>query len=444
MATFDNGESGLSVRNKINAVLPHADGTAGELVINDAGADVDFRVESDTNANAFFVDGASGNVGIGATPSSRLHVSGGDINLATNATYVRSVTSGGTDVRMLGINASNIAYVGPIDSGPTTTIFSASTSVTTAIFNTSGTEKMRIDASGNVGIGTAAPSTKLEVIGNLRLKANTTVEGAFQQISFPAGIYEKAAIRGISTGTTDSGALAFLTAPPGDLVTERLRIDASGNLGLGVVPSAWRGDKAAQLPWGAVSSGYEYSINVASVAYRDNANWRYQVTGQTPARYEQLNGTHRWYVAPSGTAGTTITFTQAMTLDASGNLGIGTTSPGQRLDIQNAAFQNTVLRISSGSGTTGNFKRLEFTDNAGALVTGSITSFGSAQGSGNDYAMTFTVNAAERMRIDSNGNVLIGTATSGASRLRISGLPTSSAGLSAGDVWNDGGTLKIA
>jgi hypothetical protein len=44
-------------------------------------------------------------------------------------------------------------------------------------------------------------------------------------------------------------------------------------------------------------------------------------------QYEQNAGTHKFYIAPSGTAGNAITLTQAMTLDASGNLGIGTTSP---------------------------------------------------------------------------------------------------------------------
>jgi hypothetical protein len=43
-----------------------------------------------------------------------------------------------------------------------------------------------------------------------------------------------------------------------------------------------------------------------------------------------------------------------------------------------------------------------------------------------------------------NGKVLIGTSSAGSSKLRVSGLPTSATGLSAGDIWNDSGTLKIA
>jgi hypothetical protein len=85
----------------------------------------------------------------------------------------------------------------------------------------------------NLGIGTSSPGQRLDVRGNLALSAASATVNGFQEISFPAGIYGKAAIRGISTGTTDAGALAFLTAPAGDVPTERARLDSSGNLGIG-------------------------------------------------------------------------------------------------------------------------------------------------------------------------------------------------------------------
>jgi hypothetical protein len=109
-----------------------------------------------------------------------------------------------------------------------------------------------------------------------------------------------------------------------------MSLNASGNLGLGVTLSAWIDDKALQLPQGSVSSGYEYGISVAAGAYRSASNiWRYTQSVQPVSRFNQLNGTYQWFTAPSGTAGNPITFTQAMTLDASGNLLVGTTSNPQ-------------------------------------------------------------------------------------------------------------------
>lgn len=88
MATFNNGESGLSVRTKLNNVMQHADGTASTLVLNDAAADVDIRMRSLGDANAFFLDGGTSNIGIGtATATSKLTVIG-DANVAGTATAI--------------------------------------------------------------------------------------------------------------------------------------------------------------------------------------------------------------------------------------------------------------------------------------------------------------------------------------------------------------------
>jgi hypothetical protein len=178
---------------------------------------------------------------------------------------------------------------------------------------------------------------------------------------------------------------------------EKMRLDSSGNLGLGVTPSAWVGDKALQVIWGSISSGYEYSVNVSSVAYRDNATWRYQVSSQAPARYEQITGQHRWYTAPSGTAGNAISFTQAMTLDASGNLGIGASSPGNRLYVSGPQASPQIRA------TDGNVDAyIAYSSGTGASAVNYL-------GTGSNHPQVFITNNVERGRFTIDGDFIVGS-----------------------------------
>jgi hypothetical protein len=109
--------------------------------------------------------------------------------------------------------------------------------------------------------------------------------------------------------------------------TKKMTLDASGNLGLGVVPSAWGSAyKASQATYGSLYSAAYSMLGLSAGGYNDNTNWLHTQSGQVASRYEQAGGAHSWYTAPSGTAGAAITFTQAMTLDAGGNLLLGLTS----------------------------------------------------------------------------------------------------------------------
>jgi hypothetical protein len=104
-----------------------------------------------------------------------------------------------------------------------------------------------------------------------------------------------------------------------------MRIDSAGNVGIGVTPSAWSGYTALQTLRTSVagdSSGSAYF----SANWYNNAGDKYIANGYA-TQYVQYSGVHAWKTAASGTAGNAITFTQAMTLDASGNLGVGTSSP---------------------------------------------------------------------------------------------------------------------
>ena len=137
--------------------------------------------------------------------------------------------------------------------------------------------------------------------------------------------------------------------------TERLRVDSSGNLGLGVTPSAWGGTfKAVQVRSAAFADNNAGDAYVFANGYFDGTNIRYYMSGEAAGYYAIENGASKWYNAPSGTAGDAITFTQAMTLDASGNLLVGTTSNpgggfgGERF-VVNTAGNTALFRTTAGS-----------------------------------------------------------------------------------------------
>jgi hypothetical protein len=128
----------------------------------------------------------------------------------------------------------------------------------------------------------------------------------------------------VDAAAVDDKILAFID--PGAGVV-RMALDSSGNLGLGVSPSAWGSTfRALQMTGAASIAGTtDPSLQVSQNAYYNGTNWIYSTTGAA-SNYNQAGGVHAWRIAASGTAGNTISFTQAMTLDASGNLAVGTTT----------------------------------------------------------------------------------------------------------------------
>jgi hypothetical protein len=152
---------------------------------------------------------------------------------------------------------------------------------------------------------------------------------------------------------------------------ERARIDSSGNLGLGVIPSPWDTFTASFQIDGASLSGLgANNTALASNAYYQGA-WKYYGTGSA-SLYQQVAGQHQWSVAGAGTAGNAITFTQALTLNANGALalqgaasanGVGITFPATQSASSNA---NTLDDYEEGTWTP--------TDASGAGLSLSNTS----------------------------------------------------------------------
>jgi hypothetical protein len=145
------------------------------------------------------------------------------------------------------------------------------------------------------------------------------------------------------------------------------------NLGLGVTPSAWQDSGPGQTALQTMSWALSNDANShyqTNNAYYGSGAWRY-IASKLATRYDQdaASGTHKWFNAPSGTAGDAISFTQAMTLDSSGNFLVGSTSStGERVQFLGTAGAGTMKVQVGADGNNGIGFR-----NASGTTVGSIT-----------------------------------------------------------------------
>ena len=249
---------------------------------------------------------------------------------ATSATtsFTMGNTTGFGTITGAGTNGGSITFSGATRATYPSAIQYAGT--TQIWYNESlGSEYMRLTSTG-LGIGTTSPAYKLDVTGGARVTSNVGIGSNYD-----------AAVRLYVTGSDNTSAniAALIVRADGQQIANfrndhfvtlgngAFKLDTSGNLGLGVTPSTgWSAPaKAFQISGTGSIAGYgSNEIDVSTNIYY-SGGYKY-LTGAAAASYQQNAGQHQWYNAPSGTAGTAITFTQAATLDASGNFLVGTTS----------------------------------------------------------------------------------------------------------------------
>jgi hypothetical protein len=318
----------------------------------------------------------------------------------TNAGKRMSISSGGT------VKADAFA---PLDNG--TSIIDFATDNIIKLFTTS-TERMRIDSSGNVGIGTTSPSNKLEVDGNIAVKTTSGNSG----IKIITNNTSEAFLIMGDPDDNSMGGLAYNNNTNTLSIdcnnAERITIDSSGNVGIGCSPSY-----PLEVQSGGVGTVLRAGTSFISI----------DPTGSAAAPSLIFNGDSNTgiYRPTTDTLGFSTAGSERMRIDSSGNVNIygtdnrplaitsfNTVSTGAGWDLD-ATSSNGVITMSTGGtermriDSSGN---IFATNSSGNLVLGNAASGDIYLGGGNSNTSNIILQtgSSERMRITSGGEVLIG------------------------------------
>ena len=263
--------------------------------------------------------GSSGNVGIGTSSPARglsIHKEGNQLQLTTNTTG--TAAGNGTDLK---VDASTSDFQ----------LLNYESANTT--FWTSGAEAMRIDSSGNVGIGTSSPQAKLQVLDTLKVStadqsSGSVILGDGSSANFKVGIARwngatnAAGAGGVgyfAQGATNAGGHFFYTGDASvGSTTERMRIDSSGNVGIGT------SSPSKKLSVKADGGGSQLGIDIHNegTATGDDAVISFETQGSREFTMGLDRSSSSFVIAESGT----LDSNQRLVIDDSGNLLVGKTA----------------------------------------------------------------------------------------------------------------------
>lgn len=274
---------------------------------------------------------------------------------------------------------------------------SAATAVNAPGTSATSVTSLTIASSGSVSL-TLAQTGKAFAVGQsvvLAMTATPTtwMNGVITAFTSGTGAMTVALAMASGSGTASawtisltSPALANGTVTPAKLSTGAPIWDANGDLGISVTPSAWGSSfKAieASAPITLVSQSSWAGLGVN--AYQDGGGWKYKNNGYAyhyvAAGLGNASG-YQWNIAASGVAGGAITWAQAMSLDTSGNLLLGTTNMigvGARANVYSA--MGNALHVQSGAGAANNFVSYNSTGVASFVIANN----GNATNTNNSY-----------------------------------------------------------
>ena len=381
---------------------------ATKLATTSTGIDVTGTATMD----GLSVDGA---VGIGIVPSEgKLHVKSDGVGEVELLTLENSTGTNGKTTLTFKTTSTDATKSAQIFAERVNA--SGHTDLAFRTYNGSTTEAMRIDSSGNVGIGTTSPSRELVVENDAATSDNSSV-------SIISGNAGYAQLLFGDSDTDTAGYIAYQHSNNSLQIAsggaERVRIDSSGRLGIGTtspssqlhIESGNAHNKLSITSTASGGTGYDAVIDLLSSAASSEVAINMGINGD--ADREQIK-----------TYQSAMTFrtnnTERLRVDSSGNVGIGVTNAGsydaraEKLVVGETG--DAGITISSGATSDG---RLVFAvTNQTDLSNGSITYDQSAD------SMSFETSGSEHMRIDSSGNLLVGKTSQVLSTEGISISPT--------------------
>ena len=278
-----------------------------ETVFNEGSADLDFRVESNGNANMLFVDGGNNNVHI-ANNSTGFHSSVAPLIVGSGSgDEGMAIFSGSSNKGKLGF-----ADAASDDSGSYRGYLQYDHSGDNLNIGTAGSERMRIDSSGNVGIGTTSPATDVQ-IGDYTDAAETITIATSSNGTGRINFYDNNASEGGSirvVGESGGSKMHFANRWTSD--SDKVTFDlANGSVGIGTA------SPARNL---VVSSSGQTDLSILA-GTSASAQLQFGDSGDDNIGQIEYNNSSNFMAFSTNAA-------EAMRIDSSGNLSVGKTSTG--------------------------------------------------------------------------------------------------------------------
>ncbi len=358
-------------------------------------------------SNVMVIQGS--NVGIGTTgPSKKLHVVGdqlifGDLLLEGSANSFRTVsmnTVDGSDNQTLSLcggATSSLARGGRVDikgnevssDGGSVAIIAGNVSTGDIDFFTASSQRMIINNTGNVGIGTTSPTQKLHINGGAMFITDGTYGGFLGKGN---GLITTASASDL--GVRSESNMVFSTG--GNV--EKMRITSAGNVGIGTTNPSSKLTVADGMDGSNSQTGLEFIPQDSS-----NRNIIFSYDRSSSA-YRQLNlDASDFKFNPGGST--------KMVILNNGNVGIGITNPNVPLDVEG--------KIRSNDNSSGDYLEI--------FCDGSVSGDSYIENTNNNiqiksaFATSFSTSGSVAMFIKNNQNVGIGTVTPGA-KLDVAGI----------------------